>query len=692
MGLFSKKAKLLNPRKALDLIETAAKSLPQGAELPDVIHLKKLEPAIRANLLRKLYLDVEGELRRYPNSPWRDMQVLRDEMAEKFKLEKYLPDGFTVVFLKRGGQIFWLYRTLFETIWSKAEWPPERIQQVLTTAMEGTPLEDVHVVSDAGWGVGYRAFKKIAPGKQEDVLLATFQRLQERVYSELIKELGESRARIVLEKSAREMNTEFRSVDAMPDVMQALPRGILEEERISYASREELQDTVMRQMKELQGKNMALLAEAKQLHETIQSLEHAKDRSEAMTKAQQDFIQVVMHQFRTPLAALRWQAEALAEFSSDHEEFADLASMSDVLRQRSSFLAGQLENIFDLLALQSGDYRVQPEPLDLEKMLASVCGESRKDADRRAISLICESEGAPMVLADSDALRRVLRILMTNALGYTDENGSVLVTYETVKRKEGGEEARVHIKDTGIGIRPDDRPKLFKKFFRAKNAITRVPDGAGIALFIAKRIVELHNGRMWADSPGDGEGATFSFVLPLMKEDAVTIEPKVVEVTQIVKKGEDRKGKISLKHIDTAIIVPASAKVVSSMRSALAPPSTAHMEASPAPVPVPSAPGVSVDDARKIVEVLERAHKETQEQIAKVPTPKPQPKAAPASEVESAPKPPPPVPQKAMQPPLPTKSLEERLAELGGVEEEPEEPKKEDVVKEPQGPDTLLGS
>ena len=73
----------------------------------------------------------------------------------------------------------------------------------------------------------------------------------------------------------------------------------------------------------------------------------------------------------------------------------------------------------------------------------------------------------------------------------------------------------MHVKDEGIGIRPDERPKLFTKFFRGKNAIRKVADGAGIGLFISKRIIELHGGKMWADSRGEGEGAMFSFSLPI---------------------------------------------------------------------------------------------------------------------------------------------------------------------------------
>lgn len=733
-GLFHK-TKTLGPKQALELIHFAATSLSELEEMPDEEHLSNLDNTTRADLLRRLYLDVEERVLKQPKAKWPDTHAMRKDLAGKFKLGKMMPDGFTALFLPKYAQLFWLFRKLIEELWNRAEWAAPEIQKILQETTAGTPLEEMHIVSDAGWETAYHAFEKIDEQEREKIIVSSFRPVLDKSYREFMTQRGESQARIALENTARTLHEDFKGMESVSEVMQTLPEGVLEDERISFASRAELQDTVMRQMQELRGKNMALAAEAKQLHETIQNLQESKDQAEAMTKAQQDFIQVVMHQFRTPLAALRWQAEALLDFASEHPEMEELQENAEGVRQRSAFLVGQLENIFDLLALQSGDYAIHPADTDLSRPLESICTEMKKEAERKKLILDCKPEGAPTVRADADAVLRVLRILMTNALNYTDEEGTVTVRHEVVTRSGGEQEARVHVEDTGIGLRPDDRPKLFTKFFRAKNAVHRVADGAGIALFIAKRIIELHGGRMWADSPGEGEGSTFSFSLPLGQGDPLAAGKKAEGKGAAAPAPAPKPAATAPQPTPTP--TPPSAAPPQSPISPVTPSAVPAPKPAPeAPQPTPAPPPAPAPEPQKPAappappqrsepkpptpapptpspqpEPTPPVSKPKPEPApvtapASTPAPKPEPKPEPAPQ---APKPAPPPAEPAAPAPQETvgendqrivpstgalsgKSLEERLAALGG-EDEPEEIPDElqaPSVPDSQGPDPLL--
>jgi signal transduction histidine kinase len=116
----------------------------------------------------------------------------------------------------------------------------------------------------------------------------------------------------------------------------------------------------------------------------------------------------------------------------------------------------------------------------------------------------------PLVQADADRIIQVLINLLGNALRYTPSGGSVQVRVERVD-----EDVMFQVTDTGIGIAPEHLPHLFERFYRVDAARSRALGGSGIGLTIAKAMVEAHGGRIWATSPGPGQGAAFSFTLPV---------------------------------------------------------------------------------------------------------------------------------------------------------------------------------
>lgn len=499
----------LKPKRALEVIAYLARRLPDEQPITDFEErLVAIDTGAQDDFLRRSYLEVESRLLEQKLPGWSDAQTIRSALAQRFHIERYAPSGFSVLFLPAAAQLFFLFRAFLERIWERAGWEEARVQHVL----RGTVFGKMRPSHEGEWQKAYGWFRRLSVrgrGNAEQL----FRPVVEQTFRELVQERGQSRSRIVFEEAARWIQEEFGELEAITGFLDVLPAGVLEEERVGFASREDLAETVARQTQELKGKNIALVSEAKQLRETIQELERAKAAAEAMSRAQQDFIGVVSHQFRTPLAAIRWQAAGMLEFVAEHPELTQIKEAAAVVRDRSTFLIEMLENVFDLLAIESGTFALKRHPVSLPALIDEVCKEFSAEAQMKNIVLTCNAGVLPEVDVDSKAVQRVLRILVANAIQYSQEGGSVSVSVEQHEH-EGAPKLLVRVQDSGIGIRPDERPRIFERFFRSKNAISRVPDGVGIALFIAKSIVELHGGKMWAESEGEGLGATFVFTTP----------------------------------------------------------------------------------------------------------------------------------------------------------------------------------
>jgi signal transduction histidine kinase len=139
---------------------------------------------------------------------------------------------------------------------------------------------------------------------------------------------------------------------------------------------------------------------------------------------------------------------------------------------------------------------------------------ARSDAARGGVTLTCElAEALPPVRGDAARLQKVVRNLLSNAVKFTPPGGRVRVRVD-----RAGDEARLVVEDTGIGIAPAFLPHVFDRFRQADSSMTRVHGGLGLGLALARELVELHEGRLSAASPGDGAGATFTVHLPLCLE------------------------------------------------------------------------------------------------------------------------------------------------------------------------------
>jgi signal transduction histidine kinase len=180
--------------------------------------------------------------------------------------------------------------------------------------------------------------------------------------------------------------------------------------------------------------------------------------------------------------------------------------------ERNALVQVQLVNdLLDVSSLVLGQLRMDREPVRFPAIVDAEVEAARAEADRGGVTLECQlPEALPPVAGDPGRLQQIVRHLLSNALKFTPPGGRVRVWVERL-----GEEARLVVSDTGVGIAPHFLPHVFDRFRQADSSMTRSYGGLGLGLAIVRALVELHQGHVAAESPGDGAGATFTVRLPL---------------------------------------------------------------------------------------------------------------------------------------------------------------------------------
>jgi PAS domain S-box-containing protein len=233
------------------------------------------------------------------------------------------------------------------------------------------------------------------------------------------------------------------------------------------------------------------------------------ERAKHALRARDEVLGVVAHDLRNPLSAIAMSVDLIDDVGlSETQRRTNLEAILSSVDQMDHLI----QDLLDITRIEAGRLRIDTEPLPLKPVL----GEARALVERRAATQGLEvgSEvigSLPPVLADRQRILQILSNLLGNAVKFTPAGGRITLRAET----RGGE-ALVSVSDTGCGIRAEDLPHLFDRFWQARGPQR---DGAGLGLAIAKGLVEAHGGTIWAESEV-GVGSTFSFTLPLVSEES----------------------------------------------------------------------------------------------------------------------------------------------------------------------------
>lgn len=233
-----------------------------------------------------------------------------------------------------------------------------------------------------------------------------------------------------------------------------------------------------------------------------------RERKE-LERRKDEFISIASHELKTPISALKGFTQLLQRRLQSHgdEEFVRFLARMDTQINKLTTL---ISDMLDVSKMQEGQLVYRMETFDLaglvEEIVENVQGTTQKH------HLLLQQTVEAQIYGDRDRIGQVLMNLLTNAIKYTPAAGRIMVSMAIAE-----ESVLVSVQDFGIGISEADQQHIFQRFYQVNGPASKTSPGLGIGLYIAKQIIERHHGRLWVQSR-QGEGSTFSFSLPLVRE------------------------------------------------------------------------------------------------------------------------------------------------------------------------------
>lgn len=238
------------------------------------------------------------------------------------------------------------------------------------------------------------------------------------------------------------------------------------------------------------------------------SLQHANDKLRKMDQTKDDFISMASHQLRTPLTSVKGYVSMVldGDVGALNRKQRDYLNQVFVSSQRMSYLISDLLNVS---RLRTGKFIIDRNPCNLANVIHEEVTQLIETAKARDLNLIYhQPEHFPMLMLDEMKMRQVIMNFIDNAIYYTPSGGSITVTLA-----DNAHSIEFTVTDTGIGVPRAEQHHLFSKFFRAQNARVARPDGTGLGLFMAKKVVTAQGGAIIFKSR-EGKGSTFGFTMP----------------------------------------------------------------------------------------------------------------------------------------------------------------------------------
>ncbi len=245
--------------------------------------------------------------------------------------------------------------------------------------------------------------------------------------------------------------------------------------------------------------------ELAELVHSFNQMAEALDHTEALRA---ELMADVTHELKTPLASIKGYMEGLQDgvIPANDETF-------HLIYHEAARLQRLVQDLQELSRAEAGQMPIHPQAIDSRSLVETAVERIRPQFAEKAIALTTAIPPTiPPIYADSDRVGQVLVNLLGNALQATPGGGSVEVSVAPV-----GDQVQFSVRDSGIGIAPENLERIFQRFYRVDKSRARSSGGSGIGLTISRHLIEAHGGQLWAESDGPGTGSVFHFSLPASK-------------------------------------------------------------------------------------------------------------------------------------------------------------------------------
>jgi two-component system cell cycle sensor histidine kinase PleC len=225
------------------------------------------------------------------------------------------------------------------------------------------------------------------------------------------------------------------------------------------------------------------------------------------SRAKSEFLANMSHELRTPLNAIIGFSDILATDPDPRERTAEYARL---INDAGKHLLGIISDILDVAKIESGTFELDLEALPLRELLVSAASlVEPRIAEKHQSLVVALPDRLPRVRADTRRLKQIVINLIGNAHKFTPSGGSITLAAAPLDSRT----VAITVRDTGIGMSPDEIRIALKPFGQVRSGSTRAHDGTGLGLPIARALIEQHGGRMWLDS-AEGRGTTVAFTMP----------------------------------------------------------------------------------------------------------------------------------------------------------------------------------
>jgi len=240
-------------------------------------------------------------------------------------------------------------------------------------------------------------------------------------------------------------------------------------------------------------------------------LQTANEELKRLDEAKSEFISIASHQLRTPLTVIKGYSSMMMEGSFGQMTPPIEENIKKIYESNERLIA-LVEDLLNISRIESGRLKFDFVVESLESVTDSVIEELSEVAKKKGLVVNYEKQAnLPAVKIDKNKIRQVVINITDNAIKYTNQ-GEVKIKLEVFKNM-----VRYSVTDTGMGISKEDMPHLFQKFSRGQDVSLIHTEGTGLGLYVGKMMIEAHNGKIWAESAGDGKGSTFIFEIPIAK-------------------------------------------------------------------------------------------------------------------------------------------------------------------------------
>jgi len=303
-----------------------------------------------------------------------------------------------------------------------------------------------------------------------------------------------------------------RSLLGVPLILHGNPVGVLEVFNKADSAPYTEEDALVLQ-------TLASLAATAIQNEMLESTMHSTSQeAHDLDRLKNEFIAITSHELRTPLGLILGHATFLRELvGREHED------QVEAIIRNASKLKEIIESLSSVDNYQSGSASIRSRKVSVTRIIEDVCASFRDIAVQKGVTLKTEVEPDQDLLVDAEGSKVsiVLSNLVKNAITFTSEGGHVIV-----RAGHQPDFVKVSVEDNGLGIPVKDLPHVFDRFYQVESHLTRKHGGMGLGLSVAKVMIEMHGGRIWAESV-EGLGSTFTFLLPAGKpaEELPPIQP-----------------------------------------------------------------------------------------------------------------------------------------------------------------------